>query len=50
MNRATTGKDSVALQALAPLYGLVLAGGASRRLRTVKAALAYQRRPQLERA
>src|SRR5437016_14011967 len=33
-----------------PLYGLVLAGGRSTRMRRDKAALAYQGRTQLERA
>lgn len=33
-----------------PLYGLVLAGGASQRMQTDKAALEYQGRTQLERA
>src|ERR1700674_6104871 len=33
-----------------PLYGLVLAGGRSMRMRRDKAALAYQGRTQLERA
>lgn len=33
-----------------PLYGLVLAGGLSQRMRTDKAALEYQGRTQLERA
>jgi molybdopterin-guanine dinucleotide biosynthesis protein A len=32
----------------APLYGLLLAGGRSRRMRADKAAIAYGRRPQLE--
>lgn len=35
--------------AVAPLYGLVLAGGHSRRMQRDKAALAYQGRSQLER-
>jgi len=35
---------------MAPLLGLVLAGGHSSRMRTDKAALSYGRRPQLEQA
>jgi len=34
----------------APVYGLVLAGGASRRMQRDKAALPYQGKPQLQRA
>ena len=34
----------------APVYGLVLAGGRSTRMRADKAALTYQGHPQLERA
>src|SRR5204863_9286839 len=44
--------DPIARGRLAPppLYGLVLAGGRSTRMRRDKAALAYQGRTQLERA
>jgi molybdopterin-guanine dinucleotide biosynthesis protein A len=35
---------------VAPVYGLILAGGASTRMRTDKAALRYQGKTQLERA
>ena len=35
---------------MTPLYGLVLAGGRSRRMQADKAALAYGRQPQLARA
>lgn len=35
---------------IAPIYGLVLAGGASRRMQRDKAGLLYQNQPQLQRA
>jgi molybdopterin-guanine dinucleotide biosynthesis protein A len=39
-----------AVNGVAPLFGLVLAGGRSTRMRTDKAALQYGGRSQLERA
>ena len=38
------------MNSVAPVYGLILAGGASTRMRTDKAALRYQGKTQLERA
>jgi len=49
---STAGGNGAAVGAggTAPLFGLVLAGGRSTRMRTDKAALLYGRRSQLERA
>ena len=46
----TTSPPHRAAAAAAPLYGLVLAGGRSTRMRSDKAALEYSGRSQLERA